>query len=174
MPSAPARAKVCRERAQVVVDNSAMLPAFLGEDESSGFDAGLVVNRSRALVRAIRGRQLRAFVPTSFYREFLNNACRLLEGRTSEGVREVQRERVRDRWQELLDLPLVVIEAEPLLVRAGQLSIDEGCPSADSWYVAAAEHADATLWMSHRHRDDLYAAASRHVPVSLLSDTSPI
>jgi hypothetical protein len=33
----------------------------------------------------------------------------------------------------------------------------------DSWYVAAAMHADAELWFSHEHQDGSVAIARRHL-----------
>ena len=56
----------------------AVLPAYFREPESTVFDAGLVTNRAVALVHAIRLRRVNAYVPPSFYREFLNVATRPL------------------------------------------------------------------------------------------------
>ena len=75
---------------------------------------------------------------------------------------------------DLLSLNLIVVPLVDILSISGDLAIDGGCPASDAWYVATAKHVDATLWLSHRHSDDLYAVASRHVAVSLLSDQPPL
>lgn len=152
---------------RIVVDNSAMLPAFFPEEESERFDAGLVTNRARALVNAIRLRRVNAYVPPMFFREFLNVATIPLDrpgGRAGEHV-----ERVRAQWDDLLSLPLFEVPLKEIKHHSGILSFDDRCPAADSWYVAAAVHAAATLWISHEHRDGLVAVAQRHVNVRLLS-----
>jgi len=156
---------------RVVVDNSAVLPAFFPEAGSSAFDAGLVTNRAVALVHAIRMRRVSGYVPPSFYREFLNVATRPMNER---GGRSDQiREEIRAQWEDLLSLPLVVVPLQEIIHHAGTLALDDFCPAADAWYVAAAVHARATFWMSHDHTDGLVAVASRHVAVRLLSKEAP-
>lgn len=155
----------------IVVDNSAIVPAFFPEEKSPHFDAGLVTNRSRALVLAIRLRRVQAFVPPSFYREFLNGASRPLEQRS--GSNNDTREWVREQWSDLLTLPLSVVPIDRISHHAGTLVLDDRCPAADAWYVVAAVETKATFWMSHRHVDGLYEVASQHVDVKLLADTAP-
>lgn len=154
-------------RPRIVIDNSAILPAYFPEGESTHFDAGLVTNRARGLVRAIRTRAVNAFVPPSFFREFLNVATRPLFERG--GQVDDRKEAIREQWNDLLSLPLAVVPVEKLLYDAGVLVLDDACPAADAWYVAAAMNARATLWMSHDHSDGLVAVASRHVNVRLLA-----
>ena len=158
---------------RVVVDNSALMPAFFPEPTSRLFDAKLVTNRALSLMQAIRLKEVVAYVPPSFYREFLNNVAVLLNERMSVTQRLALREDLVQHWNALLDLPLVTIDVRDIVWRAGDLSLREDCPSADSWYVAAAEHAKAKFWMSHRHRDGLHAIASKFVQVGLLSEDSP-
>ena len=158
-------------RPRVVVDNSAILPAYIPEEENDLFDAGLLNSRSRSLVAAIRRERVQAFVPPSFFREFLNVATKPLfkpGGRT-----ESKSEEIQAHWEDLLILPLQTARLESIIGRSGELVFDAGCPAADAWYVAAAEHAQATLWMSHEHRDGLFEIASRHVAVRLLSRDTP-
>src|SRR5580698_2745476 len=92
---------------RIVVDNSAMLPAFFPEAEHGAFDAGLVTNRARALVQAIRARRVSAFVPPSFFREFLNTAT--WELYRPGGWDSEQAERIRVQWEDLLSLKLIVV-----------------------------------------------------------------
>ena len=156
---------------RVVVDNSAMLPAFFPEAQSPHFDAGAVTNRARTLVHAIRTRRVNAFVPPSFFREFLNVSIQRLDSRG--GRRGDALEHVRAQWEDLLLLPLITVHLDKIIYRSGELALDEQCPPEDSWYVAAATHAGATLWMSHAHRDGLAEVAAKHVEVRLLSVESP-
>lgn len=152
---------------RIVVDNSAMQPAFFPEPRSDHFDAGLVTNRARSLVNAVRLSRVRAYVPPSFFREFLNVALARLDargGRTADDV-----DYVRAQWDDLLTLGLITVPLEEIVHHSGILALDEQCPPADAWYVAAAVHARADFWMSHEHSDGLVAAASRHVKVRLLS-----
>ena len=152
---------------RVVVDNSAVLPAFFPEAGSAAFDARLVTNRAVALVHAIRTRRVNAYVPPSFFREFLNVATRPLYERG--GRSDELREEIRGQWEDLLSLPLIVVPSQEIIHHSGILAFDDFCPAADTWYVAAAVHARATFWMSHEHTDGLFAIASRHVEVRLLS-----
>ena len=156
---------------RIVVDNSAVLSAFFPEPERPEFDAGLITNRSRALVQAIRVRRVKAFVPPSFFREFLNVATWPLfqpGGRIAEVA-----ERIRAQWEDLLTLPLIVVPTKEIIDHSGSLTFDDHCPATDSWYVAAAANVGATFWMSHEHRDGLVAIASRHVPVRSLAREAP-
>lgn len=156
---------------RIVVDNSAMLPAYFPEGEREAFDAGLVTNRSRALVQAIRARRVDAYVPPSFFREFLNVATAPLDMR---GGRDgPHAEHIRNQWDDVLSLKLIPVPVQKILHQSGILVFDYGCPAADAWYVAAAMHASATLWMSHEHRDGLAAIAAQHVEVRLLSEQAP-
>src|SRR5204862_5195151 len=110
-------------------------------------------------------------VPPSFFREFLNvSTLPLTEigGRNQEAV-----ENIRAQWDDLLSLPLVVVPLQEIIHHSGVLVFDENCPAPDSWYIASAAHASATLWMSHEHSDGLAQAARRHVEVRLLSEQSP-
>jgi hypothetical protein len=152
---------------RIVVDNSAMLPAFFPEAEHNSFDAGLVTNRARALVQAIRTRRVNAFVPPSFFREFLNTATWEL---LRPGGWDSQRaERIRAQWDDLLSLNLIVIPLHEILHHSATLVFENACPAPDAWYVAAAVHARAVFWMSHEHRDGLVKVASTYVAVRLLS-----
>lgn len=155
----------------IVVDNSAVVPAYFREDEHDRFDAGLVTNRPRSLIHAIRMRKVNTFVPPSFFREFLNVCTQPLfqPGRRDQSLVE----EIRTQWEELLSLRLFVIRTQDICDLCGDLVFNEQCPSADAWYVAAAIHAKATLWMSHDHRDGLAAIAARFVEVNLLSKQSP-
>ena len=47
--------------------------------------------------------------------------------------------------------------------------MEDACPAADAWYLAAAMHAKADFWISHEHKDGLVAIAAKHVTVRLLS-----
>ena len=156
---------------RIVVDNSAVLPAFFPEAENAAFDAGLVTNRSVSLVRAIRVRRVNAYVPPSFFREFLNVATRPLFERG--GRTDALREEIRAQWNDLLSLPLIVVPLPEIVHHSGSLVFDEACPAADTWYVAAAIHTGATFWMSHEHSDGLVAVSSRHITVRLLSKETP-
>jgi predicted nucleic acid-binding protein len=158
---------------RIVVDNSAMLPAFFAEDNSDKFDAGLVTNRSRSLVQAIRMRCVNAYVPPSFFREFLNVATQPLyrpEGRTADAI-----ERIRDQWDDLLRLPLITLPLKEIIHHSGTLAFDEACPAADTWYVASAVHVSGDLWLSHAHQDGVADIAKNraNVVVRLLSDEAP-
>jgi len=156
---------------RIVVDNSAILPAFFAEKENDIFNAGLVTNRARALVNAIRMRRVDAFVPPSFYREFLNVSTRSLYepgGRTHETT-----EAIREQWEDLLLLGLIPVRLDEIVHHSGILVFEDSCPAADAWYIAAAIHANARLWISHEHRDGLVAIAKKHVDVRLLSDEAP-
>lgn len=156
---------------RIVVDNSAVIPAFLPEERNDHYDAGLVTNRSRRLVQAIRTRRVNAYVPPSFFREFLHVA---VTRAPQAGLRVAgSLERVRAHWEDLLTLDLIPVQLKNIIRRTGPLTFDDFCPPADSWYVAAAIDANATFWMSHKHNDDLFAVASKYVPVRLLSTTSP-
>lgn len=151
---------------RIVVDNSAVLPAFFPEGRSALFDAGLVAARSRSLVHAIRTRRVNAFVPPSFFREFLHVAVTRAQtgGRTAGALH-----RVREQWEDLVSLPLISVPLAEILHHSGILTFDDSCPPNDAWYVVAAVHANATFWMSHDHGDGLFAVASKHVNVRLLS-----
>lgn len=155
----------------IVVDNSAMLPAFFPEDENPNFDAGLVTNRSRGLVHSIRQRRVNAYVPPSFFREFLNVAMMPLNrpGTKPQGLLQ----NIREQWEDLLSLPLIVVPLEEILHHSGILAFEDLCPATDTWYVATAVHAKATFWMSHEHHDGLASIASRHVKVRMLYKEAP-
>jgi hypothetical protein len=108
---------------RIVVDNSAMLPAFFPEERSAQFDAGVVTNRARSLVHAIRLRRVNAFVPPSFFREFLNVAITRAEaGADSRDAATL--ERVRDQWYDLLSLPLIPIPVGEIIHHSGTLALD--------------------------------------------------
>jgi len=154
---------------RIVVDNSAILPAYFPEAEHAAFDAKLVTNRARALVHRILMGRVKAFVPPSFYREFLNVSTLPLYAHDGRGRNPEQLRRIRAQWDDLLLLPLIVVPLGQILHHSGTLAFDDGCPAADAWYVAAAVHSQATLWISHAHSDDLLAAASKHVSVRLLA-----
>ncbi len=156
---------------RIVLDNSAVVPAFLPEARSDHYDAGLVSNRSRGLVHAVRTRRVNAHVPPSFFREFLNVA--VLRASRSGPRSAAALNGVRDMWDDLLTLGLIPVPLIDILHLPGPLTFDDFCPPADAWYVAAAIHTDATLWMSHKHSDELFAVASKHVQVQLLSTTAP-
>jgi predicted nucleic acid-binding protein len=156
---------------RIVVDNSAIIPFYFPERESSSYDAGLVNNRSRALVAAIRLRRVQALVPPSFYREILNVAVRPIFD--PGGCRQENISAIRAQWEDLLILPLQTSRLEQIIGLSGQFVFEEKCPAPDAWYVATAKHADATFWMSHDHADGLFAVASQHVTVKLLSDDTP-
>lgn len=156
---------------RVVVDNSAMQPAFFPEVTNEHFDAGLVTNRARTLVHAIRLRRVNAYVPPSFFREFLNVAIRRFDDGGERRGRDLKF--VRGQWEELLTLPLIVTPLNGITATTTQLAFEDLCPPEDTWYVAAALHAGATFWMSHAHRDGLLSVATRHVPVRLLSEEPP-
>lgn len=159
------------ELQRVVLDNSAVIPAYFPESQNPLFDAGLITNRSRSLLHAIRTRRVNAFVPPSFFREFLNVSTRPL---FQPGQKDpLVAEGIRSQWDDLLSLPLVIVDTEDILHRVGGLVFDAGCPAADAWYVAAAMHAQATFWMSHEHGDGLAAIAAKHVPVGMLSKQMP-
>lgn len=152
---------------RIVVDNSAILPAFLPEDRSERYDAGLVTNRSRGLVHAVRMRRVNAYVPPSFFREFLKVA---VERASQSGTRSARAlDRVREQWDDVLTLGLIPVPLKDVLPLIAALTFDDLCPPEDAWYVAAAMHTDATFWMSHDHGDGLFAVASKHVNVRLLS-----
>jgi hypothetical protein len=156
---------------RIVVDNSAILPAYFPESGDRLFDAGLVTNRARALVQAIRVRQVNAYVPPSFFREFLNVASQPLYqpgGRTTDQV-----EHIRAQWEDLLSLPLIVVPLDPLIHQCGNFVFNDFCPAADTWYVAAAVHTRATFWISHEHSDGLAGIASKYVDVKVLSKSAP-
>lgn len=156
---------------RIVVDNSAMIPAFFPEEDSTAFDARLVTHRARSLVRAIRLRRVNAYVPPSFFREFLNVATAPLgqpQGKSRQAV-----EQIRAQWDDLLLLPLITVPLQELLHLSAMLTFDDSCPAPDAWYVAAAINTRATLWISHSHRDGLVSVASRHRPVRLLSEETP-
>lgn len=155
----------------VVVDNSAILPAYFPEKDRIEFDAGLVTNRSRALVHAIRMRRVNAYVPPSFFREFLNVATMPLY--QPGGWKEDLIEQIRGQWEDLLLLPLIVVPTSEILHFSGILAFEERCPATDTWYVAAAANSKATFWMSHEHRDGLVTVAKRHARVRLLVDEAP-
>ncbi len=157
---------------RIVVDNSAVIPAFLPEERNDHYDAGLVSNRSRRLVHAIRTRRVNAYVPPSFFREFLHVA---VTRATQTGPRAAGAlERVREHWEDLLTLDLIPVRLKDIIFfRTGLLTFDDFCPPADSWYVAAAINTGATFWMSHQHSDGLFAVASKYVRVQLLSASAP-
>jgi hypothetical protein len=154
---------------RIVVDNSALLPAFFPESSSVHFDAGLVTNRSRALVHAIRTRRVNAFVPPSFYREFLNVAVMRTASTRNAGYLE----RVRAQWEDLLSLKLINVPLDKILYESGRLTFEELCPAVDAWYVAASVWANATFWMSHAHKNGLVDVAARFAPVRLLASEAP-
>ncbi|HEV2292356.1 MAG TPA: hypothetical protein VGR35_00785 [Tepidisphaeraceae bacterium] len=81
-------------------------------------------------------------------------------------------EGVRAHWEDLLTLDLIPVQLKDIIRRNGPLTFDKFCPPADSWYVAAAIHTEATFWI-HKHSDNLFAVASRYVRVQLLSTTAP-
>jgi hypothetical protein len=157
--------------ARIVLDNSAIIPAYFPQASSPNFDAGLVTNRARALVHAVRLRRVDAFVPPSFFREFLNVVTTPLYQPGGWASRFA--DEIRAHWEDLLSLPLIHIPVEEILHHSGILAFEDHCPSADTWYVAAAVHASATLWMSHEHKDGLFTIANRLVNVRLLSNESP-
>lgn len=152
---------------RIVVDNSAVLPAYFPEDRATAFNPRTVNQRAESLVHAIRARRVNAFVPPSFFREFLNVATRPLDARSGHAAET--REMIHAQWLDLLTLPLIVIPVREIAHVSGELFFNDQCPAPDTWYVAAAIHAKATLWVSHDHSDGLVRAASRHVAVRLLS-----
>jgi predicted nucleic acid-binding protein len=154
---------------RIVVDNSAIIPAYLPEDASDSYDAGLVTNRARALVRAIRLRRVNAYVPPSFFREFLN----VIVARIGQSRDRQLFDQAREHWEDLLDLRLNTVPLKDLLPLLGPLTFDDFCPPADSWYVAAAMQTTATFWISHEHSDGLVEVARRHITVRLLSVEAP-
>jgi hypothetical protein len=157
---------------RIVVDNSAMLPAFFPETKHHKYDAGLITNRARSLVQAIRMRRVNAYVPPSFFREFLHVGTLPID--QPGGRSPVVIERIRAQWEDLLSLPLIVVPLREIIHHCGILAFDDHCPSADAWYLAAAVHAHATIWISHEHVDGFAGIASRQVPVRLLSDSAPL
>src|SRR2546425_680292 len=84
----------------------------------------------------IDGRRVNAYVPPSFFREFLNVATRPLfeRGRRIDELRE----EIRAHWDDLLSLPLIVVPLREIDHHSGALVFDDLCPAADAWYVAAA------------------------------------
>jgi hypothetical protein len=156
---------------RVVVDNSAILPAFFPEVGDKLFDSGLVTNRSRALVQAIRTRRVKAYVPPSFFREFLHTATFGLS--KPGGWNDLKAAEVRAQWDELIALKLIAVPLDEIIDHSAILTFQDRCPATDSWYVAAAVHARAEFWMSHEHKDGLVTVASKHIKVRLLSTEAP-
>jgi predicted nucleic acid-binding protein len=152
---------------RIVLDNSAALPAFFPEAESLHYDAGLVTNRAKSLIHAIGVGRVRAYVPASFFREFLNviSYPLFVPGKKDADLKQ----QIQVQWENLLSLNLIVVQTKEIMHHSGILTFEDGCPAADSWYVAAAAHAHADLWMSHEHKDGLVAVASKHVVVRMLS-----
>ena len=157
---------------RIVVDNSAVIPAYFPEADNDDFDAGLVNNRARSLVQAIRIRNVSAYVPPSFFREFLNVSTRPLDQPGGWKINHV--EEIRAQWEDLLSLPLIVVPHDEIVHHSGVLVFDDHCPAADARYVAAAIHTSADLWMSHEHRDGLAHIARKYIKkVGLLSIEAP-
>jgi hypothetical protein len=145
----------------VVPDTSVMFAAFFPEKiilNNSIFDLSA---RARPIADAIATRQVRGVAPDALFTEFLTTAARFAFDR---GASVQDADDVRNVIIEFLSLRITPVAVKKIDALAVDLVFSERVSPPDSWFLAAAIHADAELWYSHRHRDGIVEVAERIHP----------
>jgi predicted nucleic acid-binding protein len=141
------------ERRRICPDNSVMVESLLAVDSGT-----VVARRAGEVLRAIDSRAVVAFAPDCLIVEFVKVAHQLIGGRRQ--VR-VDPDVINDQVEAFLQLPIEYKPSLELVSTALDHARSHQIATADAWYLAVAEHFQAELWISHRHRDGFadYAAA---------------
>jgi len=128
-----------------------MIPAFFAEEMSYQGNQLDLTRRSEPIVRAIRGRTVKAFAPEQLIAEFLKVAARKIRDGVDGSVATTQME----EFSRLFDRTIQVTPMYGLIIAAWDACLNFSIPAPDSWYVACALACNAELWISHRQKDGI-------------------